>query len=628
MCIRDSNEVWGAFIPPQVPSAPRNLVATSGISYVVLNWEEPTSSGSSTIIRYDVYRGTTLGVSLLIGETAVGVLTYNDTAAVGGTSYHYQVVAVNAEGNSPESNDAQATPLAPQAPSAPRNLVADFGNAYVQLRWDAPTNSGTSPITGYAVLRGTSLGDISYLVDTTTAGVLNLNDTSVSNGVTYYYQVRAMNAVGGSPMSNTVTANPTGPMPPSVPREVTARGALTYVILNWTAPESEGSFAIIRYDIYRGTNASNVNLLVGSVAAGVLIYNDTSVASHFGYYYVVKAVNGVGPSAASNLAYTTTNEDQGPTQPRNLRAEAGNGFVKLQWDLPYQQGTQPIVRYYVYRGTSSSEIYTLVGWANAPLREFNDTSVLNGNTYFYAVVAASSAGNSGPSNTVQGTTSGPAVPSAPQNLLAQGRPGMVNLTWDASAGSGILRYDIFRGTSEGSISSTPIGNTASGLAYSDATITAGTVYFYKVKAVNSVGSSPYSNAANATATAALPGAPQNLVATPGAGKVTLTWAAPATSGGSAITGYKVYLALLGGAVNIANVSGSTLSYVDSTGTSGTTYTYYVVAVNAVGSGAVSGQASASPQAASAADNTMLYVGIAIAIIVVIAIVVMLMRRKK
>jgi hypothetical protein len=166
------------------------------------------------------------------------------------------------------------------------------------------------------------------------------------------------------------------------------------------------------------------------------------------------------------------------------------------------------------------------------------------------------------------------------------------------------------------------------LAYTDNAVTGGTTYYYKVKATNSVGTGPASEEAHATPTVTVPSAPQNVVATPGVGKVTITWAAPSSSGGSAITGYKVYLSLIGGAVNIGNVSGSTLSYVDSTGTAGTTYNYYVVAVNGVGAGANSAQVSAAPQAASSTDNTMLYAGIAIAVIVVIAIVVMLMRRKK
>jgi len=109
--------------------------------------------------------------------------------------------------------------------------------------------------------------------------------------------------------------------------------------------------------------------------------------------------------------------------------------------------------------------------------------------------------------------------------------------------------------------------------------------------------------------------------------VLLAWCAPVSNGGSAITGYQVYLARVGGSQLLTDVGAATLSYVHTNGTVGTTYTYYVVASNAIGAGANSSQVSATPQAANA-DNTMLYVGIGIAVIAVIAIAVVLVRKKK
>jgi titin len=222
------------------------------------------------------------------------------------------------------------------------------------------------------------------------------------------------------------------------------------------------------------------------------------------------------------------------------------------------------------------------------------------------------------------------VPNAPRNLVAVGGQAVVNLTWEAPIGtSTIVRYDIFRGLNEETIGTTPIASTAGTvLAYADSAITGGVAYYYKVKAVNSVGTGPASESAHATPTATVPGTPQNLVAASGVNKVTLTWAAPSSTGGSPITSYKVYRVIAGGAENIGNVSASTLTYVDTTGSAGTTYTYYVVAANAVGSSMGSSQASAAPQANTTTDNTMLYVGIAIAVIALIAIALVLMRRKK
>jgi titin len=611
------------FVPRTVPDAPASLVATPGNGQATLTWTAPVFNGGSPVNYYLVYRN---GVEL---PTHYQELTAIITGLTNGVDYTFTVAAHNVAGVSAPSPEAVVRPFAPEAPSAPRDLTAVSGNAYVQLAWLAPTSNGTSPLTGYAVFRGTSPGDINYLVDTVGPTVLAYNDTSVTNGQTYYYQVKAMNAVGGSPMSNTATGNPVGPSPPSAPRDPNGYGTPTYAVLNWSAPSSEGTTPILRYEVYRGPSAGSLSY-IGEVSSGVLTYNDTTVVSNLTYYYKVRAINSIGPGPLSEPVVVTTTVQQGPSAPRNLVAEAGNGYVKLEWQVPSSQGSSPIAHYAIFRGTSPGAVTTLIGTVDVPTTEYNDTTVVNGNVYYYAVKATNAVGPSGPSNIVEANPAGPAVPGAPGNLVATGAVAQVNLTWSAATSvTPVTSYTIYRGLSEETIGTTPIG-TVSGttLAYVDASVTAGTPYYYKVKATNSAGTGPASESAHATPTATSPGAPQNVAATPGPGKVTVSWTAPSSTGGSPITGYKVYLQLDGGSRLLGNVSGSTLSYVDTTGTTGTTYTYYVVAVNAIGSGTASTTASAAPQSNTSTDNTMLYVGILIAIIVVIAIVALLMRKKK
>ena len=72
-----------------------------------------------------------------------------------------------------------------------------------------------------------------------------------------------------------------------------------------------------------------------------------------------------------------------------------------------------------------------------------------------------------------------------------------------------------------------------------ATIVNGTEYYFTVKAVTAVGAGPASNQASATPEP-VPGAPQDLVATAGGGSAKLTWDAPASPGGSPVTGYDLY----------------------------------------------------------------------------------------
>ncbi|MGD0320728.1 MAG: DUF4214 domain-containing protein [Acidimicrobiales bacterium] len=96
-------------------------------------------------------------------------------------------------------------------------------------------------------------------------------------------------------------------------------------------------------------------------------------------------------------------------------------------------------------------------------------------------------------------------------------------------------------------------------------------------------------------------APTALSATAGDAQVSLTWTAPSSNGGSAITGYDVYEGTSAGAESSTPVNGTTLvsgtTYTATGLTNGTTYYFTVEAVNGVGNSSASNEASATPVAA-------------------------------
>jgi trimeric autotransporter adhesin len=107
-------------------------------------------------------------------------------------------------------------------------------------------------------------------------------------------------------------------------------------------------------------------------------------------------------------------------------------------------------------------------------------------------------------------------------------------------------------------------------------------------------------AASTTATinvTAVPGAPTGLTTTAGDSQVILSWAAPASDGGSPVTGYNIYQGTSAGGEsttpdNSSPVSGT--SYTATGLTNGTTYYFVVTAVNAAGEGPQSNEVSATP----------------------------------
>jgi PKD repeat protein len=103
-----------------------------------------------------------------------------------------------------------------------------------------------------------------------------------------------------------------------------------------------------------------------------------------------------------------------------------------------------------------------------------------------------------------------------------------------------------------------------------------------------------------------PGAPTGLTATAGNGQVSLRWTAPTSNGGVNITSYRVYRGTSsggetpltsGGCSNL----GAVLSCTDTGLTNGQPYFYKVSAVNAIGEGPQSTEATATPTGCASAQ---------------------------
>jgi PKD repeat protein len=103
-----------------------------------------------------------------------------------------------------------------------------------------------------------------------------------------------------------------------------------------------------------------------------------------------------------------------------------------------------------------------------------------------------------------------------------------------------------------------------------------------------------------------PGPPQNLAATAGNGQISLSWAAPASNGGVNITSYRVYRGTTSGAETLLTTGGCSglgvvLSCTDTGLTNGQAYFYKVSAVNALGEGQQSNEATATPSGCTSAQ---------------------------
>jgi hypothetical protein len=186
---------------PQVPTPPRALTAINTGGHAVLEWDRPADDGGSALTHYLVMRGGSSGSETSLATIGPSSTSFTDNTSSPGNTYYYRVVAQNAVGNSPPSNEysVQVTQTPPDAPV----LSATVTSKGVSLSWTTP-GSGGSPITQYTVVRDSL--QIAHLP----FGTNTYLDTSVSrgHGVTYSYQVRATNAIGNGPLSNAVNVTP------------------------------------------------------------------------------------------------------------------------------------------------------------------------------------------------------------------------------------------------------------------------------------------------------------------------------------------------------------------------------------------------------------------------------------
>jgi hypothetical protein len=203
----------------------------------------------------------------------------------------------------------------PGPPSAPSNLAATGGNAQVTLTWQAPASDGGSPITNYRIYRGVVPGGEIALA--TVGNVLTYADTAVTNGVTYYYEVSALNNPGEGPKSNEASATPSAPppppSPPSAPVNLAAAAGNAQVTLTWQAPTSDGGSPITNYRVYRGMASGGETLLATSGV--VTSYTDAAVTNGQTYFYQVTATNSAGESPKSNEVSATPTPPPPPPPP-------------------------------------------------------------------------------------------------------------------------------------------------------------------------------------------------------------------------------------------------------------------------------------------------------------------------
>lgn len=449
-------------------------------------------------------------------------------------------------------------------PSPPVNVSAAPGNGQATISF-TPGPDGGSPITGFTVTCISAF----QATRTATGNASPITVTSLANNSPYLCSVTATNANGTGDASAAVNVTPTAPAtPPGAPTIDAISAGDTQATISFTPPASNGGAAIDNY-------IANCSGVVSSGPTSPITV--TGLMNGTMYSCTVTAHNSAGngpPSAAVNV--TPVSPGVPPGAPTITGATPGNAQASISFTTP-ADGGNPISS---YRVNCAPGAVTVTGVASPIVVG----GLSNGTTYSCTVTAINGVGPGPASAPVNVTPL--TVPGAPIIGVATAGNTTAGIAFTPPASNGGSAITGYTATcNPGAIAATggtsPI--TVSGLAN-------GTTYTCVVAATNAAGTGAASSGV-VVVPATVPGAPVISSTIPGDGQGSVVFAAPSSTGGSAILSYTVTC----GGVSVTGLA----SPITVTGlVNDVPVLCSVVATNAVGNSVASATAGVAPSAAA------------------------------
>ncbi|ULO09799.1 Ig-like domain-containing protein [Paenibacillus sp. 19GGS1-52] len=378
----------GAF----VPLAPGQLTVNQSGR---LDWEAVNGA------QYNVYRADQAnGPYAQINNSPLLTNSYSDLNLQPGSTYYYQVSAVNTAGESLKSPFVKLQVLYP----APAQLTAVGTSASsIQLNWEAVVDSDQATVT-YNVYRAVTEAGVYTQINLEPLLLNSYADQDLLAGTIYYYKIAAVHGQSISVLSPTVTAI-TIPATPGGLRSLGAGG--NHITLAWNAVEGATG-----YNLYRSATGAGGFIKINTVTIHGTSFTDSTLNADTVYYYSLTAVNGSGESGYSEpVRSQTTTVPQvilPPETPTGVTAIAdGATSVKITWNTVAAEGT---VTYSVYRATQEEGPYIQVNADTVILTSYIDTDLTSATAYYYKVAAANETGVSERSAAVSAKTAVVVIP--------------------------------------------------------------------------------------------------------------------------------------------------------------------------------------------------------------------------
>jgi hypothetical protein len=504
----ESNPYVYAF-PPLAPSV---ASLTRGNTSVTVVLTPPSNNGGSPITTYTI-TSSPGGVSYT-GANPNATLT----GLTNGTSYTFTAFATNIKGNSAPVTSAAIVPAT--TPSAP-SLVILPQDRSLAITIVHPSSNGGLPVTAFDIIYVTGTTSRAVTVTAAAAPATSTLYTlaGLINGTTYSLTAIARNAIGAGNTSTAILRKPAVQASAPTFRTLTPGNGTATIVLN--APTALGGNVITGYTVV-GTPG---NITATSSTTTVAVSGLTNGTAYT--FIAVANTDGIDSRASARSAAVTPRTV--PSVP-SITAVAGNTVI-TGIITPAATGGSSITGYTVQfvTGTTTRTVTTTSS-------SYRITGLTNGATYQVSAAAKNAAGTSAFSGTASATPT--TVPGAPRVAAVAGAASaIVTITPPtANGGSAITGYQITV-TGGGRTQTVSTSQTATPVTVTG--LTNGVAHTVSAVAVNAVGTG--ARAANVTVTpSTVPNAPTITRVSKRLTIATVAFSTP-TNGGSAITGYDVYV---------------------------------------------------------------------------------------
>ncbi len=470
----DSNEF--IIVSLNLPDCPTNLIVTNDpLDYVNIDilWND---SGNET--SYTLFRNTANNTNTAtnIAGFSANITNYINLDLAASTTYYYWVKAYNANGSSGYSGVSSNTTVPSSSPFAPGSLTNYYSVEDVIISWTNVANE-----TSYTLFRSTN----NFTNSVSNIAGFGKNQTEYTDsasflGKTNYYRVKAYNILGASGFS---PAAPAYLPPPPAPTNLSATMPDADILLSWDDLASETSYTLFR----NTTNDTAAATQIAGMAQDQTSYTDKNFTTNVYNYYWVKAYNGAGGSGFSSYVSNILLPPDAPAFLTNQNHPQGAGLY-LEWTNVSRETS-----YTLFRSTNNN----LTNAENILGRMANQTSCTAGiilyKTNYYWVKAYNRAGESGYSTNFSYFI---VIPDQVSNLSANlplDEQDII-LFWDDLLNE--TSYTLYRSTNINMTNSWQTNIPENQTTFTDRNFLPDIYNYYWVKANNSAGTSPYSDAAS------------------------------------------------------------------------------------------------------------------------------------